>query len=119
MLVKLGERPLTERSSGIVFAENRYEGRRYPVFNITPGRSNELRLSYTARTLAERDNIAALIDSGDTLVYRDCYNSILYAIALSKDDTNRGRFSPVGDKAFVDFNVTLLQCDYHEVVSYG
>lgn len=118
LIIRRNERPQINQNFSVQYTETRYEGRRYPVFTSTSQRGNAMPLAFSTWALQEQTALFEFLDKGEPLVYRDLYNSRVIGVIPGLDKGFQGRFLRQSFDAFIDFNVTINQCDYNEVVAY-
>ena len=117
--IRRGERPGRSGTQSVLYGEQRYEGRVYPVLSDSGQRSNQKTADLTTRTKAEENRLEELVNAGQPLIYRDLYDkriiggvmelpSDYYLRERHRDDLNY----------IVDFTLSIIQCDYSEVVPY-
>lgn len=118
LIVRRGGRPGVTQNYSEQYTETRYEGREFPVYIHTGQRGNAMPLSFSTRILQEQSALLALIDRGEPMVYRDLYNSRVVGIVPGLDKEFQGRFLRHPFDAFIDFDITINQCDHSEEVEY-
>lgn len=118
LIVRRNERPQVGQNYNTVYTETNYEGRDFPVFEYSGQRRNSVSLGFSTRTLAEQATLFSMISHGVPVVYRDLYDSRIVGVIPELSNSNQGRFRGQIHNAFIDFNVTINQCDFNEVISY-
>lgn len=118
LVVRRGGRPQVAQNYSEQYTETRYEGREFPVYTYTGQRGNAMPLSFSTRTLREQSDLLALIDRGEPMVYRDLYDSRVIGVIPGLDKEFQGRFLRHPYDAFIDFDITINQCDHSEEVEY-
>lgn len=85
-----------------------YDGRTYPVTEHSEFRSKSKILSFTLRTKLELDKLIQLIESKDTLLYRDVEGEIIYGSVFSLDYER-------GILGYYQVGFTITKTDYKGV----
>lgn len=118
LIVRRNERPQVGQNYNMVYTETHYEGRDFPVFEYSSQRRNSVPLGFSTRTLAEQATLFSMISHGVPVVYRDLYDSRIVGVIPELANSNQGRFRGQAYNAFIDFNITINQCDFNEVIPY-
>lgn len=112
------DRPQRSGSLTPEFSEVQYEGRKFPVYKKRSQRKRAEEVEVTTYTKAQYDKLYQIIDAGDIVCYRDCYDKITFGVVtpfsysfISK--TTNHIFSYV-----VDVSLSISQSDYNEAVQY-
>lgn len=118
LIMRRNERPQESHNYTVQYTETQFEGRRFPVYSHTGQRRSDMPLAYSTRTLQEQAALFPLIDQGEPLVFRDQYNNRIIGIVPDLGKSFQGRFFNQLFDAFVDFDISISQCDYKEIVDY-
>lgn len=118
LIVRRNERPSIERNYSVIATGTRYEGRTYPIYNVSDQREDTLPIAFTMTTQDEYDALHSLIRRGSPLVYRDQYDTHMIGVILAKDDSFQGRFQNQTFNQIVDFSVTINRIDFNEEIPY-
>lgn len=108
--LRRGENPTRSMTSQAATTAHHAAGREFPVVDYYEFSDNELSLAFSFRETANWEALRALLGKRQTMLYRDSHGEKCYLVVPSSG-WERGRFS-------VDFDLSAVQVDYVEAISY-
>lgn len=118
LIWQLDGKPTMEYNYNINFNETWYEGRTFPVYENSGQKSNSVPLAFSTLTLSDQQALFRLISEGAAVVYRDQYESRVVGVIPNFGNEFQGRHKNATHNALINFNLTLNQSDFNEVIEY-
>lgn len=118
LIARREERPQMGRNCTVNFNETWYEGRTFPVYDYSGQKRNAIPLGFTTTTLQEQKILFSMISRAAPFIYRDQYDMRVVGVIPEFSSDFQGRFPGQEKDAIIDFNITVNQVDFNEVVEY-
>lgn len=100
------------------FNETWYEGREFPIYENSGQKSNSVSLAFSTLTLSDQRALFNMISPGESLIYRDQYEIRVVGVIVNFGNEFQGRYKNATHNALINFNLTLNQSDFNEVIEY-
>lgn len=118
LIWRLDGKPTMGRDFNTNFSETWYEGRTFPVYENSGQKSNSVPLAFSTLNLQDQQSLFNLISQGTAVIYRDQYDSRVVGVIPNFSNEFQGRYKGQAHNALINFNLTLNQADFNEVIEY-
>lgn len=118
LIMRRNERPRIGRNYNNNYTETWYEGRAFPIYEYSGQKRNVYPISFTTLTLQEQSALFGIVSSAQPLIYRDQYNNRVIGVAPDLTSDHQGRLPNQAFNAIIDFDITINQSDFNEVIEY-
>lgn len=115
LIQKRGALPTVARSLSPVFGKQFVTGYSYAMVEDEGFRESKWELSFTHRTLEDKNKVEQWAENGETVIYRDTFDNRIVGLIESVED---GYVFKNKSQTAIDFSVQINNVPYKEAVNY-